>query len=109
MMAKKVVVQLVDDVDGTEAEETVSFALDGVSYEVDVNSENAARIREVLQPWISVARRAGGRRTTGRAAASASAASDASKIRDWARRQGIEVSERGRIPANVREQYLRSS
>lgn len=106
-MAKKVVVQLVDDVDGSEAVETVSFGLDGVSYEVDVNGENADRLREALAPWISVARRAGGRKTASRGASSS--ASEAAKIRVWAREKGIDVSERGRIPASIREQYHRSN
>lgn len=105
-MAKKVVVQLIDDVNGESADETVSFALDGVSYEIDLTTKNAAALRADLEKWIPNARRAGGRRTQ-RAAGRASSerTSDAAKIREWAREQGIQISDRGRIPAELRERY----
>lgn len=101
-MAQKIQVVLVDDVDGGEAAETVSFSLDGVGYEVDLSEKNAADLRAALQPWISASRRVSGRRTTGRGARGKS---DAGKIREWARANGYEVSERGRVSAQIREAY----
>ena len=71
-MAQKVQVILVDDVDGGEAAETVSFALDGVSYEIDVSEENAEALREALAPWVGHARRVGGRSGGGRARSTSS-------------------------------------
>lgn len=108
-MANKVVVQLVDDIDRSPASETVSFGLDSVNYEIDLNDEHAAELRDALAPWVSKGRRTGGRKSTRGTAAPRAAASDAAKIREWARGQGIEVSERGRIPAEIRERYLREA
>lgn len=105
-MANKVVVQLIDDIDHSPASETVTFGLDGVNYEIDLNEEHAVQLRDALSPWIASARRTSGRKAT-RPAAAKTAASDAGKIRVWARANGIEVSERGRIPAEVRERYYR--
>lgn len=103
-MAKRIVVELIDDTDASRAAETVSFALDGVSYEIDLSEENAAALRSALAPWVESGRRAGGAR---KAASKASkGTSDAADIRVWARGKGIEVSERGRIPAEIRAQYL---
>ncbi|MGC0249275.1 histone-like nucleoid-structuring protein Lsr2 [Pseudactinotalea sp. Z1748] len=105
-MAQKVKVLLIDDIDGTDAAETISFGLDGVQYEIDLNETNAARLRDDLATWVGHARRSGGRRKTGRSGTSRS--SDASKIRDWARENGFEVSDRGRVPAEVKEAYERA-
>ncbi len=103
-MAQKVQVVLVDDLDGGVAEETVSFALDGVSYEVDLSAKNAAKLREDLASWVGIARRAGGRARKGTRRAAARGGSSAD-IRAWAREQGLSVSERGRIPAEIVAQY----
>ena len=65
-MAQRVQVLLVDDIDNTDADETVTFALDGVSYEIDLNNANAAKLRDALAPWVGHARRSGGRKSTGR-------------------------------------------
>ena len=102
-MAQKTQVILVDDVDGSEANQTVTFALDGVSYEIDLNDEHAAALRESLEDWIGKARRTGGRRSSGRRRSSGP--SDTQKIREWAREQGLEVSDRGRVSADVRKAY----
>ena len=102
-MAQKTQVILVDDVDGSEASQTVTFALDGVSYEIDLNEEHVAALRESFEEWVGKARRTGGRRTAGRRRASGS--SDTQKIREWAREQGMEVSDRGRVSAEIREAY----
>ncbi|MGO3310795.1 MAG: histone-like nucleoid-structuring protein Lsr2 [Brevibacterium aurantiacum] len=102
-MARKTQVILTDDTDGSEATSTVSFALDGVSYEIDLNDDNAQQMREQLSEWTSKARRVGGRRIPGTRGVGSS--SDAGKIRAWANEHGYEVSERGRIPKEIREAY----
>lgn len=101
-MAQKVRILLIDDLDGSEASEAVSFAVDGVSYEIDLNDANAAELREAFARWIGHARRAGGRRAAGRRSGAGPKSSD---IRAWARENGFTVSERGRIPAEVRDAY----
>ena len=107
-MAQKVQVVLVDDLDGTAADETIAFSVDGTSYEIDLNSAHAAEFRDAMAPWISSARRMSGRRAATRARrseAKAAKGSDAAEIRAWAKENGIEVPERGRIPAKVREAF----
>jgi hypothetical protein len=95
-----------DDLDGSEAAETVVFGLDGATYEVDLSKKHAAQLREGLEPWVKAGRRA---KTGGKGAVShkagASADGETAKIRAWAREQGREVSDRGRIPLEVREAY----
>ncbi|HEU4568813.1 MAG TPA: Lsr2 family protein [Marmoricola sp.] len=105
-MAQKVNIVLVDDIDGNDADETVSFALDGKDYEIDLNSANAQKLRDVLAPYIGHARRATGGRSGGRGRRSRTDAGvPASEIRDWARQNGWDVPERGRVSAEVREAY----
>jgi hypothetical protein len=108
-MAQKVHIILEDDLDGSEATETVSFALDGTSYEIDLNSDNAEKLRDALAVYIGHGRKVtgGGRRGGGRrtAAAAANGGTSAKEIRDWARSNGYDVPERGRIPADVRSAY----
>ncbi|HEX5143231.1 MAG TPA: Lsr2 family protein [Mycobacterium sp.] len=105
-MAKKVTVTLVDDFDGEgTADETVEFGLDGVTYEIDLTNKNAAKLRADLKQWIESGRRVGGRRR-GRSAAPGKGRAtidreQSAAIRDWARRNGHNVSTRGRIPADV--------
>jgi len=109
-MAQKTQVILVDDIDGGEADETVTFALDGVSYEIDVSDANAKAIREGLALWIGHARRVGGRSsvraraTAGRSRPAAERA-DLSEMRAWARENGFQVSDRGRVSDEVRAAY----
>lgn len=113
-MAQKVQVILVDDVDGGEAVENVTFALDGASYEIDLSAENAKRLRDALAPYVSAARKVrpgsrGAGRSGGRGRGSTTMDREqAAAIRDWARRQGLKVSDRGRIPASIVEQYNQS-
>lgn len=109
-MAQKVQVVLVDDIDGGAAEETVTFSVDGSDYEIDLSKKNAAKLREAFAPWVGSARRAGsrGRRRAGRSRAGRGSG-DSAAIREWARAQGIEVSERGRISAELRAQYEAAS
>jgi hypothetical protein len=112
-MAQKVQVLLVDDIDGGTAQETVTFSLDGVAYEIDLTAENAAELRESFSRWVGHARkvgsgsRSGGRQSRGggQSRRSGSSAGDATAIREWARQNGYEVSERGRISAEVRAAY----
>jgi len=104
-MAQKVNIVLVDDLDGTEATETVSFGLDGTSYEIDLNDANAAALREALGGYVGHARKvAGGSRRTRRSSAAASS-SNTKDVREWAKGQGMEVSERGRISADIQQAY----
>ena len=103
-MAQKRVVLLEDDLDGGKADETVSFSLDGVSYEIDLSSKNANKLRDQLGTFVNAARRVGGRSARGRGRAGR-ASTKTADIRLWARQQGLEVSERGRIPSSIVEQY----
>jgi hypothetical protein len=106
-MAQKVQVILVDDIDGGSAEETVSFSLDGVSYEIDLSSANAAKMRDTLAPYVGTARRVGGRSTSGRGRGRRAGGGDnrTAEIREWARTNGYTVNERGRIAADVVAAY----
>ena len=109
-MAQKVQVLLLDDLDGGEADETVTFALDGKSYEIDLTAQNADKLRDLLEPYVKGGRRTGGRasRSKGRSSASASSP-DTAKIRAWAKEQGYEVNDRGRVPASIREAYEKAT
>lgn len=104
-MAQKVQVLLVDDVDGGTADETVTFGLDGLSYEIDLTAANAVRLREAFAPWLGHARKVGGRAVRGSAPRTRASRGDAQAIRDWAKAHGHKVSERGRISAEVRAAY----
>ena len=109
-MAQVTAVRLVDDLDGGHADESVEFTVDNKRYQMDLSEKNAARLREVLAPFIAAARRAGGS-TTSRtrrstiAARPAGAGADTAAIREWASANGFRVSTRGRIAASVREAY----
>lgn len=104
-MAQKVNIILVDDIDGSDASETVSFGLDGTTYEIDLNDKNAATLRDALSGYIGHARKVTSSR--GRKSRSTTAASgpSARELRDWARSNGYQVSDRGRVPAEVREAF----
>ena len=109
-MAQRVNVVLVDDIDGSDATETVSFALDGVDYEIDLSDQHAGELRNALALYIGHARRTGGRRRSGRRASRrrgrrTTAGASAADIRAWARENGWDVPERGRVSAEVREAY----
>jgi hypothetical protein len=103
-MAQKVNIVLVDDIDQSEADETVSFALDGKDYVIDLNKKHASALRDALAPYVGHARASAGRKANGRKAPARSA-SDAGDIREWAKANGHDVSERGRIASEVREAY----
>ena len=101
-MAQRVQIILEDDYDGGTADETVTFSLDGAEYEIDLSSKNATGLRDALAPWVAHARKIGGRRKRATKAAGSSSTSD---IRAWAQAQGLDVSSRGRVSAEVREAY----
>lgn len=104
-MAQKTLVILEDDLDGGKAEETVSFSLDGVAFEIDLSVKNASRLRDALSVYVGSARRVGGRAARGKAKATRAGSARTAQIREWARAQKLEVSERGRIPAAIIEKY----
>ena len=110
-MAQRVNVILVDDIDGDDASETVTFGLDGVDYEIDLNEQNAEALRNALSRYIDAGRRVTGRKSSARGrrgqrvAAGGTAGPSASDIRSWARENGWDVPERGRVSAEVREAY----
>jgi hypothetical protein len=103
-MAQKITVALEDDLDGGPADETIRFGIGGAEYEIDLSAKNATAFRRHLSPFIEHARKAGRgqRRRPGR---TASSREHSGGIRAWAKDQGISVSDRGRIPASVVEQY----
>jgi hypothetical protein len=107
-MAQKVIVELVDDLDGTASDDisTVTFALDGASYEIDLTADNADQLRDTLADFVTAARRTGGRikRAASVSASAARPAADREQtkaIRNWARQNGFDLADRGRIPAHV--------
>lgn len=112
-MARRIEVQLLDDVDGGPADESVTFSLDGVNYEIDLSAKNATKLRKVLARYIEAGTKLGRgslppARRRGRRTASTPAPPDPAQnqaIREWARRKGIEVSDRGRIRREIIEQY----
>jgi hypothetical protein len=111
-MARKTVVELIDDIDGRPAQETVSFSLDGMAYEIDLSEGNADRLRAGLAPFVERARKAGAARaaapprTAGASHPAPAGDRDRSAaIRAWAKGEGLAVNERGRIPAKVVEAF----
>lgn len=103
-MASKTTVTLIDDLDGSEAAETVSFGLDGRLYEADLSEKNAAKLRKSLEKFVAAARKSGGRVSVPRPGAH-SDPSELSAIREWAAANGHQVAVRGRIAKAVRDAY----
>lgn len=111
-MAQKVQVLLLDDIDGGEANETVTFAIDGKTYEIDLNEANAQKLRDALDPYLKAGRRAGGTRGArgaARGGRGTAGGPDTAKIRAWAKENGYDVNDRGRVPASIREAYEKAS
>ncbi|WP_030517893.1 Lsr2 family protein [Nocardia sp. NRRL WC-3656] len=112
-MARKVIVELIDDFDGkSRAEETVFFSLDGVEYEIDLSTKNAGKLRGLFEQWTEPARKVGRipRGKNSRTGTRAVADREQTKaIRDWARNNGYNVSSRGRIQADIIEAYNKAS
>lgn len=111
-MAKKTITQLIDDIDGSTAEETISFGIDGANYEIDLNAKNAGKLRDALATYIGHAtplRRTRVAASTGRSSGGSTPAradrEQMQAIREWGRANGHEVSDRGRIPAALLEAY----
>jgi nucleoid-associated protein Lsr2 len=105
-------VRLIDDIDGGAADETVAFGIDGKSYEIDLSGPNAGKLRDAFAAYVGSARRLGGRRGGAASAAARRPLVDREQnqaIREWARKRGMKVSERGRIPAEVLEAYQKES
>jgi hypothetical protein len=113
-MAKQVITSLIDDIDGKPADQSIEFALDGVSYTIDLSDKNADKLRAALHPYIDAGTRSGRvggsnrpvGRTAGRGASPTRTNRDqTAAIRDWAAKHGHQVSHRGRIPAKVVQAY----
>ena len=103
-MAQKIQTLFIDDLDGSDAEGTVRFGLDGSEYEIDLNAKHAQQLRDALARYVGAARRVGGgaRRSAARGGRRASASGlNTTEVREWAKAQGIEVKDRGRVPAEV--------
>ncbi len=105
-MASRTIMTLTDDLDGSDADETVTFAFKGSQYEIDLSNKNVDKMVKALQPYITAARRSGGRRSgPGRTTSRGADKDQLAKIREWARANGHTVSDRGRISAAVQEAY----
>lgn len=108
-MAKRIITELIDDIDGTPNARTVSFGLEGVEYEIELGDENREALREALRPYTEKARRvelaSAKPRRRGGSGSSTARKEELQAIRSWARANGHEVSDRGRIPAAIVEAY----
>ncbi len=107
-MAQRVVVTLFDDIDGSEAAETVAFGLDGKSYEIDLNQANAKKLRKALAPFLEAGRKqaaAGRAAKAGKTVKHTAVAADPAAVRAWARSNKMDVPARGRIPKKVYEAF----
>ena len=104
-MAQRIQTLLIDDLDGGEAAGTVRFGLDGTEYEIDLSAAHSEELRKALERYLAHARRAGGAAKTAARGRRGGAAVDTAKVREWAKGQGIEIKDRGRVPAGVVEQY----
>ncbi|AXH89581.1 Lsr2 family protein [Micromonospora sp. WMMD718] len=110
-VAKQIIHKLVDDLDGGDADETVKFALDGVQYEIDLSASNAGKLRDVFAPYIANGTKVGrggvvvgGRAARGRGGATADREQNRA-IREWAKKAGKDISDRGRIPQEIVDEY----
>lgn len=106
-MAKRIVETLVDDLDGSEADRTIAFSIDGDGYAIDLSSANAEKFDVAIAPFVDAARRTSSGRAGGsrRRGGSAGGAGDTKDAREWLRANGHQVSDRGRIPAPLLELY----
>ena len=102
-MAQKIQILFVDDIDGGEAEGTVRFGLDGTDYEIDLSTKNAAALRKALARYVDAGRRApaASRQPSRNGRRAGNGAADSTAVRVWAKSQGIEVKDRGRVPAEL--------
>ena len=102
-MAQKIQTLFIDDLDGSAAEGTVRFGLDGTEYEIDLNAEHAKNMREALARYVDAARRVSGsaRKPARGSSRGPMGGLNTTEVREWARAQGIEVKDRGRVPADL--------
>ena len=102
-MAQKIQTLFIDDIDGSDAEGMVRFGLDGTEYEIDLNAEHAQQLRDALAAYVRAARRVGGgsRRPARGGRRGSASALNTTEVREWAKAQGIEVKDRGRVPAEL--------
>ncbi|MFJ7189702.1 histone-like nucleoid-structuring protein Lsr2 [Streptomyces bacillaris] len=109
-MAQQTIIQLLDDLDGSEASETIVFGLDGKLYEIDLTDKNAAKLRKTLEPYVAKGRKVsqarGGRR--GGTTQTAASSGDTALVRAWAKENGYEVNDRGRVPAEIKQAYSKA-
>src|ERR1700761_7531528 len=109
-MAQKIQTLFIDDIDGGEADGTVRFALDGTEYEIDLNAKNSEALRSALGKYVSHARKVGGAsrragRAAGRAGRGSGSTVNTTEIRNWARENGYDIKDRGRVPADLVAKY----
>jgi hypothetical protein len=109
-VAQKIQTLFIDDIDGGAAEGTVRFALDGTDYEIDLNAKHSEELRSALGRYVSHARKVGGSarragRAAGRASRGSNSALNTTEIRNWAREQGYDIKDRGRVPADLVAKY----
>jgi len=104
-MATRIVTEVSDDIDGSEANQTIRFALDGVEYEIDLSDRNAIRFRESIAEFVGLARKVGGGRGGKLATSARGDKSQIGRMREWLSEHGYEVSDRGRIPAWLQQVY----
>ena len=105
-MAQKIQTLFIDDIDGGTAEGTVRFGLDGTEYEIDLNAKHTEELHKVLANYVAHGRKAAGpTRRASRGRRSGAGAVDTAKVREWAKGNGFDIKERGRVPANVVEKY----
>jgi hypothetical protein len=100
-MARKIITQVTDDIDGTEGASTVTFSFEGVNYEIDLSPENRDKFLTDLDPFITASRRVGGKKSSSKIPTTV----DLNAVREWAKLQGYEVSDRGRVPGKILEAY----
>jgi hypothetical protein len=103
IVASRTVRVLTDDTDGSEARVTVNFGLDGTHYEIHLIEANAQKLLGALDPWMNAARKTRGRK--GRRRRKTDSNADVKAVREWAKQQGLDVSERGRVSAELRQAY----
>ena len=109
-MAQKITTLFIDDIDGGAAEGTVRFALDGTEYEIDLNAKHSEELRSALGKYVSHARKVGGAsrragRAAGRAGRGTGSSLNTTEIRNWARENGYDIKDRGRVPADLVAKY----
>jgi hypothetical protein len=106
-VASRTIIEVTDDLDGSKADETIRFALDNADFEIDLSKAHADELRGALDRYMKAGRKTGGKRD-GRRRSAAATDGEIKDIRDWAKKQGLQVSDRGRVSADVREAYAKA-